>query len=347
MGRITDLTPGPGRATTVTVVLDRDVRVPRDVRAAVSSKSAIGEGFIQLTPQTAGEPYLAAGDVIPLSRTDSQVKLERLLGNLDSLAASIPLDDLATVLRESETALDGLSPSFDQLLTGTTELSEATLANIDDTTALLRDARTVLGTQAAVGPQTRRWAAELAGFLESVDNLNGDFATLYDRTASASAEVIKLFDDLRPILPPLLDNLIVVTQVAADRVPQLRKALAIFPWILENQVNTTRACDDYDAKTGKPIASSCHYDKEGKPIYQLHLSQQLDKVAGNPYLPCRRGYEGTRQFTPSGVPVNGVGPLQSPTEAPNLRVHCAAPPNDPTTPNVRGAQNVTKPAYER
>ena len=102
MGRITDLTPGPGRATTVTVVLDRDVRVPRDVRAAVSSKSAIGEGFIQLTPQTAGEPYLAAGDVIPLSRTDSQVKLERLLGNLDSLAASIPLDDLATVLREAD-----------------------------------------------------------------------------------------------------------------------------------------------------------------------------------------------------------------------------------------------------
>jgi phospholipid/cholesterol/gamma-HCH transport system substrate-binding protein len=347
VGRITALRPGPGPATTVTMEIDHDVRIPWDVRAAVGSKSAIGEGFVQLTPLSAGGPALQDGDTIPLSRTVSPVKLEGLLSNLEALAGSIPLDDLDTVLRESETALDGLGPSFGEILAGSETLSRSTLRNIDDTTALLRDARTVLTTQADIGPKTRRWAHETAQFLDEVEDLNTDFATLYARTASTSAEVMKLVDDLRPLLPPVLDNLIVVTQVAADRLPQLRKALAIFPWILENQVNTTRPCDDYDATTGEPVASSCHYDKDGNPIYQLHLSQQLDKLSGIPYLPCNSGYEETRKFTPVGDPVGGSGPKQLPDEPPNLRAHCAASPTDQVSPNVRGAQNVTKPAFER
>lgn len=347
VGRIDDLRPGPGAATTVTVLIDHDVRIPRDVRAAVGAKSAIGEGFIQLTPQSAGGPSLEPGDTIPLSRTTSPVKLESLLANLEALAASIPLQDLDTILRESETALDGLSPSFGQLLAGTEVISQAALANIDDTTSLLRDARTVLDTQADLGPETRRWAHDLAGVLDEVRDLNPEVVELYANTSSASSEVTELLTSLQPILPPLLDNLLVVTQVAAERIPQLRKALAIFPWILENQVNTTRPCDDYDAQTGKPIPESCHYDKDGVPIYQLHLSQQLDKTTGIPYLPCREGYEATKRFTPSGAPVSGSGPQQSSAEPPNLRAHCALPPDHQISPNVRGAQNVTRPAYDR
>ena len=348
VGRIRDLRPGPGPATTVTVLIDHDVRIPRDVRAAVGAKSAIGEGFIQLTPQSSAGPDLQPGDTIPLDRTTSPVKLESLLSNVEALAASIPLDDLDTVLRESEAALDGLSPSFGQLLTGTETLSRATLANIDDTTALLRDARTVLDTQADMGPETRRWARELAGVLDEVDDLNPDLVDLYGNTSTASMEVTRLVTSLQPILPPLLDNLLVITQVAADRVPQLRKTLAIFPWILENQVNTTRPCDDYDINTGKPVPETCHFDKDGVPIHQLHLSQQLPKLASAiPYLPCKKGYEATKRFTPSGGPAGGSGPAQSPTEPPNLGVHCASPPTDKISPNVRGAQNVTKPAYAR
>lgn len=347
VGRITDLQPGPGSATTVTMLIDHDVQLAQDIRASVGSKSAIGEGFVQLTPQSSGGPVLRAGDTIPLARSVSPVKLEDLLAKLEALAASIPLDDLDTVLRESELALDGLSPSFGRLLSGSEKLSRDTLANIDDTTALLRNARTVLDTQVDIGPDTRRWTRELAGFLDDLRDLDPDVIRLYDRGMRASTGVRRILADLQPILPALLDNLLAVTTVAADRIPQLRKALAIFPWILENQVNTTRPCDDYDAKTGRPVPASCHYDKDGLPIYQLHLSQQLDKLAGNPYQSCTHGYEGTRKFTPTGEPVDGSGPRQSPNEPPNLRAHCASPPNDPVSPNVRGAQNVTKPAYER
>ncbi|MFL6089094.1 MAG: MlaD family protein [Aeromicrobium sp.] len=347
VGRVTALRPGPGSATTVRMLIDPDVTIARDVRAAVGSKSAIGEGFVQLSPLSSSGPVLKAGDTIPLSRSVSPVKLESLLYKLEALAASIPLEDLDTVLRESETALDGLSPSFGLLLSGSEKLSRDTLANIDDTTALLRDARTVLDTQVELGPKTRRWSRELAGFLDEMRDLNPDLIHLYDNGLRASTGVQGILADLRPVLPQLLDNLLVLTNLAGDRIPELRKALAIFPWILENQVNTTRPCDDYDATTGQPVASSCHYDKDGLPIYQLHLSQQLDKVAGNPYQSCTRGYEGTRRFTPTGEPVDGTGPPQATDEPPNLLAHCASPPDDAVSPSVRGAQNVTKPAYER
>ena len=74
---------------------------------------------------------------------------------------------------------------------------------------------------------------------------------------------------------------------------------------------------------------------------------QLDKMGANPYQSCTRGYDGTRRYRPDGRPSSGQGRTEQGDEAPNLRAHCASPPSDGTQPNVRGAQNLTAPAYAR
>lgn len=345
VGRVDELRPGPGSGTTVVLLIDHDVEIPSDVEGAVAAKSAIGEGYVALTPRSEAPP-LEDGDVIPLADTTSPIRLESLLGHLDALARSLPLRDLSTLLTESEAALDGVAPSVRRLVDGGRRLASSTLSNVEDLTSLIRDARLVLGTQVELAPQTRQWAEQLAGLLDRIRDLDPTLLSLYDTGLRASTGVTNLLADSQPVLPVLLGNLVAVTTVAEQRIPALRKTLVVFPWILENQVNTARYCDDYDAQTGQPVASTCHYDDNGEPIYTLHLSQQLDKMSGIPYISCRKGYEETRRFRPDGVPEDG-GPRQSLTEEPNLRAHCASPPTDKVAPNVRGAQNVTTPAYAR
>lgn len=347
VGRVVELRPGPGTGTTVVVDLDEQARVPRDVEARVGAKSAIGEGFVQLVPRSAGGALLRDGDVVALADTRSPLRLEQLLLHLDELAGSVPLADLDTLLRESEYALAGLGPSIGRLVDGGDRLARDTLANIDDVTALIRDARTVLGTQTDLAGATVAWTREVASLVARLRQLDPTFVSLYDTGLRATTEVTNLLADNQPLLPVLLGNLVTVTDVAADRIPQLRKTLTVFPWVLENQVNTTRYCDDYDPVTGEPVASTCHYDDEGLPIYSLHLSQQLDKLGAHPFQSCVKGYESTTTYDPFGRPADGSGARQEFDAEPNLTAHCAAAPTDPTSPSVRGAQNVTTPAYAR
>lgn len=347
VGSVRELIPGPGTGTTVVLAVDPGVEIPRDVRAVVGSKSAIGEGFVELEPRSSGGPLLADGDVIPLHDTVSPPRLESLLGHLDGLVGSLPADDLSVLLDEGSTALDGIAPSVGQMVDGTQRLSRSGVANLEDTTALIRDARTVLDTQVELAPGTRRWTHELAGLSRRMQELDPTVVSLYGSGIRAGTGVTNLLDDNQELLPVLLDNLVAVTTVASDRVPQLRKALVVFPWVLENSANTARYCDEYDIRTGRPVQSTCHYDDEGKPIYTLHLAQQLDKGGDNPYLPCQRGYAGTERYRPDGVPADGTGPAERPDTEPNLRAHCASSPVDPKAPNVRGAQNVTVPAFRR
>ena len=348
VGRVESITPGPGTGSTIRLALDPDVDIPQDVRVVVGSKSAIGEGFVQIEPRTAGEPYLRDGDTIALEDTVSPPRLEQLLGNLDGLAGSLPKEDLATLLDEGVLALDGLAPSLRRLVRAGTQVSEAGLENVEDLTALLRDARTVLDTQVALGPDTRSWTRDLARVTGTLRDLDPTVVRLYGSGARAATQVSGLLTDNREILPALLADLVAVNEVAATRTQELRKTLTIFPWLLENQINTARFCDDYDIETGDPVEETCHYDDDGNPIVTLHLSQQLPKVPGGPpSASCKRGYERTERYRPDGAPADGTGPVQGPATEPNLFAHCAAEPTDPDTPNVRGSQNVTAPAYTR
>ena len=351
VGKVVEIEPGPGQGSTVVMAIDDGVEIPADVRAIIGSKSAIGEGFVELEPPrgaAAGDvgsevSILAEGDTIPLAQTQSPADLAQLLGNLDGLARSLPTDDLATVLDEGSRAVDRLGPTLGRIIEDTETITDAGLRDIEATTALIRDSRSVLSTQVALGADTRGTLRELSELAGTLDDLSPRFVSILEDGVVAGTETTRLMVDLEPVLPGLLRPLNTATDLTADRVPELRKTLTIFPWALELLATSARYCDEYDIDTGEPIASTCHYDDNGEPIYTLHLAQQLPQSG---HEPCTRGYEGTRRYTPTGLSTDGGAPQGADAE-PNLEAHCAAAPNDGATPNVRGAQNVTTPAYLR
>lgn len=339
VGTVKELKPGPGTGTTVVIAIDSGVRIPSDVRAVIASKSAIGEAFVELVPEDAGGPLLEAGDIIPVTRTTSPPDTAVLLGDLNSLAESVPTKDLAVALDEMSTAVDGVGPTVGRLIDDSMAVSQESLDHVRDLTALIKDASTVLDTQVALGPQTSTYLEQIASLTATLRRLDPTFDSVFVDGVRAGTQITNLLKDNQAALPVLLNNLVTLTNVAADRLPSVRKTLVVFPWALEDAANVIRYCDAYNATTGEPVQSTCHYDKDGKPIYSSHLALVLDQIPPVRYGPCVRGYEGTVKYQPDGVRVGG-GARQGRDSPPNLDARCSASPTDLRSPNVRGSQNV-------
>lgn len=339
VGKVREVRPGPGSGTTVVLAIEHDVEIPRDVDAAIGSKSAIGEPYVALTPRSATGPELGEGDTITLARTTSPPDFAELLANVNGLARSVPVDDLATTLDELGLALDGVGPSLGRLLEDSHTVTQASLENVESLISLIDNARTVLDTQVEVGPQTSAYLRELAGLTTRLRELDSTFDRVFVNGISAGTEVTNLLAANQDAIPALLNQLLTVTDVAADRLPGLRKTLTVFPWVLEIAGSGIRYCDVLDPKTGEAVESSCHYDENGDPIWAAYLATQLPERAGDPpYQTCTQGYEGTVRHLPDGTPIGG-GARQGPDSEPNLDAGCTASPDDPLSPNVRGAQN--------
>lgn len=116
VGRVGEL-----RLTQTGLEADLDIdpsapQVPADLDAVVANRSAVGEQYVDLRPKGDKGPYLAAGSVIPANKTTTPVSTDRLIGDLDSLAASVPVDSLRTVVDESYDAFQGTGGDLQKLL---------------------------------------------------------------------------------------------------------------------------------------------------------------------------------------------------------------------------------------
>lgn len=346
VGSVREVVPGPGDASTVVLELDPGTEVPADVRAVAASKSAIGEQYVQLEPQSNDGPLLEEGDTIPLSRTTSPPDLARLLGNTQALVDSVPPGALRTTLREGALALGTTSPELRRIIDDLDTLSGSAARNADDLTGLIDDAQVVLDTQVALREPTGRSLSQVAGLTTELRRLDPTFARAFVRGTATGRELSRLLRDNQAALPVLLTHLLTLTDLGSDNLPGIRKALTVFPWALEYNSQALRYCDTIDPRTGEPDPETCHYDSEGLPIWSAHIANVTSMRGGGSYQPCTRGYEGTPRYMPNGQPADGSGPRQGRDAPPNYRAGCTAPPTDPNTPNVRGFQNIEVPGRD-
>jgi phospholipid/cholesterol/gamma-HCH transport system substrate-binding protein len=344
VGSVSALHPD-GNGVIVDISLHHGIRIPQDLHAAIADKSALGEQYVLLTPLNPSAPPLKAGSVIPMTETSTPLALQDLIGNLDSLAKSVPKKDLRTDLSQLSTAFADSGPDLQRLLDQGDALTKTALENLDDTISLINSSTTVLRTQVAETDATRQLSQQLAGFTHEVRTLDPEIAQTFVNGVNAGAQITGLLKDNQQVLPGLLNSVLTTTDVTRARIPQLRKTLTLYPWVIQVGASAIRYCDNYNVKTGKPVKSTCHYDpKTGKRIYTGHFAFQAPEGPGDPpYNPCTKGYGGTTHYLPNGSPASGSGPKETPNTAPNGDAQCTASPTDPNAPNVRGSQNAQRP----
>ncbi|WP_018332434.1 MCE family protein [Actinomycetospora chiangmaiensis] len=204
--------------------------VPASAVAVVTNRSAIGEVYVDLQPPSADGPVLGDGSVIPVGRTRLPVGSVVGLGALDRLARSVPVGDLRRTVDELAVAFDRTGPDLGRLLDSSQLLVADARRSLPATTGLLRDGRTVLDTQVALGGQFRAFARDLAAFTDTLRRRDGDVRATVAATPRAADEVTALVRESGPDLGRTLANLLVTARILEPRTAGLEQFLVVGPW---------------------------------------------------------------------------------------------------------------------
>jgi phospholipid/cholesterol/gamma-HCH transport system substrate-binding protein len=299
VGRVGELALRPD-GVRVSLRLDRGTTIPANTRAVVSNRSAVGEQYVDLRPESDGKPFLADGSVIPKSRTGTPLPVETVMVNLDKLVGSVDQSDLSVVIDELGTAFNGTGQDLQRLLdSGDLLLAEAN-DTLPQTLALIEDGKTVLDTQAESAGSIKRWASSLASLSEQLKDSDTDLRRLLKNGPVATQEVTTLLDQLQPSVGYLLGNLIVVGQIHNRRVAGVQQILATYPAAVAG--GYTVIPGDGTAHFGlvlnPEIPKPCVYQRS-RPL----TCSEAEQAAGSSV----RGANNTPG--PTGPPEQGAAPL--------------------------------------
>lgn len=215
-----------------------DVRVPRDLDAAVRSTSALGEQYLDLRPRRGAGPTLADGDVVARDRARMPTPTAATLESVNALVETLPAGDLAALLDETHAALAGSSTDLAALLDSSRRIVDTTRASLDPALRLVTDLPPVLATQQRSRGALTGTARDLAAVTEQLRDSDDDLRGVIAAAGPLAAENRALLADLRPRLPGLLANSTATSRVTSVYRDHLGQILTIFPMAL-NQFQTS------------------------------------------------------------------------------------------------------------
>ncbi|MEV6642872.1 MlaD family protein [Amycolatopsis sp. NPDC051371] len=279
--------------------------IPADSRAVVANRSAVGEQYVDLQPRTADAPYLGEGSVIRRESTTLPLPVNSLLTDLDSFTASVPTQDLRTVVDELDDALRGAGPDLQTLMDSATTFTHEASANLPQTSKLINDGATVLRTQVDSSSEWRSFSSNARVFAQQLAKSDGDLRRLIATAPPAATELSSLLKENDPGLPILLANLLTTARVFGTR---------------------TAAEESLFANLPKAVAGVGSALNPRGDALRMALVLNFD----NP-PPCVQGYEGTPHR-----PSDDLSPLPLNTDA-----ACTLPYGNESS--VRGVQNAPHP----
>lgn len=228
IGRVTAVEV-TGTGARATLDLDADVKVPRDSRADVHSRSAIGEQYLDLVPPNLRGPYLRDGDVIAERQTSIPQDVGPLIESVNKTLQDIPRDQLSNLLDESYDAFSGADPAMRTLLDSVHGLSKDAEGNLVPITTLIKDIEPLLTSQAVTSDAIRTWAANLKTLSAQTVRTDDRIGNILARGAPAMGQVNALFQQMQPTLPILLANLVSLGKVGVTYNPSLEQILVVLP----------------------------------------------------------------------------------------------------------------------
>ena len=283
--------------------IDKDYdSIPADAIALVGNRSAVGEQYVELQPQSDEKPYLEEDSEIAVENTRTPIQTETLLTNLSDTVQSVDQDALRTTVEELGLAFAGTGEDLQRIIdTGNAFIEDAN-ANFDVTTALIRDSNVVLRGQAAKASAIRSFARNLAMFSGTLADSDGNLREIIDSGSMTANDLRRFIEDNEVDLAELLNNLVTTGEVVVQHLDGIEQVLVVYPYVVEG---------------GFTVVS-----KSSTGLYDAHFGMIMTE---HPPI-CTRGYESTDRRPPqdgSNKPMN-------------TRAHCAEPASES---NPRGAQH--------
>jgi phospholipid/cholesterol/gamma-HCH transport system substrate-binding protein len=232
VGKVTNMKLTDKGVDVILSIEKSEDKIPAKAVALVANRSAVGEQFVDLQPQTDSGPYLKQGSEIDTPDTETPVSTTEILTNLDNLLESVPQADLRTVVAESGAAFHDAGPSLGQIIDTSSSFIEAAEANFDTTTALIRDSRTVLQTQVDKGSDIRAFTRDLALFTGTVAANDKNLRALIENGSATANELRTFLEQNKVNLGQLINNLVTTGEITVKHLKGIRQLLIIYPYIV-------------------------------------------------------------------------------------------------------------------
>ena len=240
-------------------------KIPKDSIAVVGNKSAVGEQYVELQPQSDDGPYLKDGSEIETPQTQIPVSTTEILTNTSNMVRSIPQADLRTVVAESGAAFHNAGPSLGQIIDTQSSFIETADDNFEVTTALIRDSRVVLQTQVDKGSAIRSFTRNLALFSGTVADNDKYLRSMIDNGSATANELRTFLEQNQVNLGQLINNLVTTNEVTVRHLKGIRQVLVIYPYVVAGGFTVAKknAQGRYDAQFGLILTSDPHVCEDG------------------------------------------------------------------------------------
>jgi phospholipid/cholesterol/gamma-HCH transport system substrate-binding protein len=281
-------------------------QIPADAMAVVANRSAVGEQFVDLQPQSDQAPYLEQDSRIAPEHTEIPISTKTLLTNLSNTVESVDKDALSTTVHELGLAFGGTGKDLQQIIdTGNAFIKDAN-DNFDTTTALIRDSNTVLKGQADSARYIKNFARDLSLFSGTLAANDPALRKVIDRGSETATQLRTFLEENKVDLGELINELVITGDVVVKHLDGVRQVLILYPYVVEGGFTVVSKSPD----TG---------------LYDAHFGM----ITTNEPPVCHHGYESTDQRPPqdgSNKPMN-------------VNAHCAEPA---AVSNPRGAQHAPR-----
>ncbi|MEC3951608.1 MlaD family protein [Nocardia sp. CDC153] len=268
VGRVGDLDVTPDGVLITLEMTSGAPKVPANAKAVVADRSAIGEQYVDLVPSKDGSPYLHDGSVIDGATTP--IPVQDLLSSVDRFSSTTDLKALSTAVTELGKAFDGRGDDLKILVDSLNKFSAAASGdNLQQTLALLRSARTVLGTQADQSPAILQFSDGLDKLTAQLKSNDPDIRRLIGTGTDAGSSIQRLLQESGPALTKDLTNLRILLLAISPKFYALGPVLQMLPLL--------------------PLGGSSTAPGDGTTHFGLVLE------TNNPPA-CTVGYEGTQRI---------------------------------------------------
>ncbi|MBF6169920.1 MCE family protein [Nocardia blacklockiae] len=241
VGQVESIT-AKGSYVQVTMLLDKDVRIPADAMAALVNPQLITNRHIELAPAYDGTgPVMTDRTHIPLPRTRTPVELDRILATFDQLGASLQGDSDTGPMasRVLFPLLDGNGDRLRETLDALSAAFETTFANkdqISNTIVKLNDITQVIAQNDQTVRDFSGRLTELVSLMgEQAPGLQAVLTQLNDFVTNTATVVGQNKDQLAGALNRFVE---ISTQMRANA-RNLTEIVDVFPLMFQNLANAT------------------------------------------------------------------------------------------------------------
>jgi phospholipid/cholesterol/gamma-HCH transport system substrate-binding protein len=279
--------------------------IPQDTKAVVANRSAVGEQFVDLQPETKQGPYLRNGSDIPTAMTQTPIETTKLLTDVSTTVDSVNKQSLTTVVDELGKAFNGTGQDLGQIADTSNSFINAANDNFDVTTALLKDSNTVLSTQVDKTSAIKSFSRDLSLFSTTLAHSDGDLRTVIENGSGTANQLRTFLEQNKVDLGQLINNLVTTGEVTQKHLAGTEMILVVYPYVVAGGYTVV----DKDSSSG---------------LYDAHFGLILQQDPGV----CHAGYNTQRR---------------SPEDRKDLPMNTGARCTEPASQsNARGAQNTPR-----